>query len=1060
MNADRIAQAYYGDPAHPSTQRCRRRIHWMCAQASGSRVIDIGCSQGILSLILAREGFDCTGVDLEDGSLDWARQEAAKEPELVRKRVRFQTADATALPFDDGSFDTAYLGEILEHLTQPARVLQEVRRVVKPGGRVVVTVPLGLHHVHSDHKQVYYPTSLARMVRPFFRRASVAMLDSFVTYAGINDLDAADTPSNGAASEEDWANRDLESYCAKVESDRGRLRGHLRSMKAALRDAEARVAEFETRAEETPALQARLHELEQRLAERDAALTEAEATAQRLTDGLREKEDALAALAASSAAARRQLEDDFERRLADQNAATIAAVDQARSEVHTATLRKARREAKATREAEALRQFVRLSIPASSRVLVVSKGDDRLVQLDGRTGVHFPQSGSGGYAGFHPPDGQWAVAHLQKLRAAGAGYLLVPASAFWWLEHYAEFREHLAASCAVVAFQKELGLLVALKAPETGRPDLALPIAAARAEAATMQTVATLEQEASPVAAPIALVATPSLVAESAVSEPMPRPGLRAMALAAVLDPFTSSCLKPEARLITFRPDNWRQTLDRHPPDAVFVESAWQGNDGAWRYRIASYPTNKGDELVDLVRWARGRRIPTVFWNKEDPVHFDRFIERGGQFDHVFTTDADCVDRYRAQLGHNRVHDLPFAAQPLLHNPVQIEPRAGKVCFAGTYYGDRHDERRRDLEHILVPALDYGLDIYDRRFGVAGTDASGYAFPPPFQPAIRGRLEYDDMVKAYKRYRVFLNVNSVKSSPTMFSRRVFELLACGTPVISSYARGLVELLGEDVVFISESEADTRRHLDRLLNDEQAWARASLLGMRRVLEHHTYGHRLETLCDRIGLPPGSASTPRLSVVARVADQAAGLQLADAIAAQSVRPAAVVIAAQGEMTPDQTQAWRNRLPGVPVQPVTEAADGALEQAVEAAAADWVALVDDRDHYGPHYLQDYALAAQYSPSSELLGKQTFCRPNGGADPVVVAPGGDFRATWSVASGSLVAKGSILSSGLLREALRSRVFCRPGADILSIDRFNYLQDARPAGAGVDPRLLRAIEA
>ncbi len=85
----------------------------------------------------------------------------------------------------------------------------------------------------------------------------------------------------------------------------------------------------------------------------------------------------------------------------------------------------------------------RAVIPAGATVLVVSKGDAELLNLEGRTAWHFPRSAGGAYAGYHPADSVAAIAHLEHLRAAGGAYLLFPGTAFWWLDHYAAFHNHL-----------------------------------------------------------------------------------------------------------------------------------------------------------------------------------------------------------------------------------------------------------------------------------------------------------------------------------------------------------------------------------------------------------------------------------------------------------------------------------------------------------------------------------------------------------------------------------------------------------------------------------------
>jgi glycosyltransferase involved in cell wall biosynthesis len=90
-----------------------------------------------------------------------------------------------------------------------------------------------------------------------------------------------------------------------------------------------------------------------------------------------------------------------------------------------------------------IRGVVNSTVPDAATVLVVSRGDDALLDLGGRRGCHFPQADSRAYAGHHPADSAAAEAHLEGLRRGGAEYLLFPQTAFWWLDHYADFRTHL-----------------------------------------------------------------------------------------------------------------------------------------------------------------------------------------------------------------------------------------------------------------------------------------------------------------------------------------------------------------------------------------------------------------------------------------------------------------------------------------------------------------------------------------------------------------------------------------------------------------------------------------
>ena len=101
-------------------------------------------------------------------------------------------------------------------------------------------------------------------------------------------------------------------------------------------------------------------------------------------------------------------------------------------------------------------------VPAGARVLVVSRGDDRLLALDGREGGHFPQAADGTYAGHHPPDSEAAVAEVERMRAAGWRYLVFPITALWWLDHYAELRRHLETTGRLLLRRDGLGLVYGL----------------------------------------------------------------------------------------------------------------------------------------------------------------------------------------------------------------------------------------------------------------------------------------------------------------------------------------------------------------------------------------------------------------------------------------------------------------------------------------------------------------------------------------------------------------------------------------------------------------------
>jgi len=90
-----------------------------------------------------------------------------------------------------------------------------------------------------------------------------------------------------------------------------------------------------------------------------------------------------------------------------------------------------------------VRAVVEGATPAGSTVAVVSRGDDDLLDLPGRTGWHFPADDAGVWAGHHPADSAEAIAALDAVRRRGATHLVIPGPSHWWLDHYAAFTDHL-----------------------------------------------------------------------------------------------------------------------------------------------------------------------------------------------------------------------------------------------------------------------------------------------------------------------------------------------------------------------------------------------------------------------------------------------------------------------------------------------------------------------------------------------------------------------------------------------------------------------------------------
>jgi len=109
-------------------------------------VLDVGCAYGNMLLMLnAKMGkpadVKMIGIDLHSDAIEYAKAFARVVPGY--RNCEYQVADlSVGLPFEDGMFDAVNLGDVLEHMVQPAATVRELMRVTRPGGLILISTPL------------------------------------------------------------------------------------------------------------------------------------------------------------------------------------------------------------------------------------------------------------------------------------------------------------------------------------------------------------------------------------------------------------------------------------------------------------------------------------------------------------------------------------------------------------------------------------------------------------------------------------------------------------------------------------------------------------------------------------------------------------------------------------------------------------------------------------------------------------------------------------------------------------------------------------------------------
>jgi ubiquinone/menaquinone biosynthesis C-methylase UbiE len=111
------------------------------------RVLDIGCGPALMSSALLARGFRVWGIDASAEMIRLGRERFLRQPPELRPQL--QRGDAERLPFANGSFDAAICMGALEYLPDYGAAIEEMHRVLRPGGIALITVPSRVSAYHS-----------------------------------------------------------------------------------------------------------------------------------------------------------------------------------------------------------------------------------------------------------------------------------------------------------------------------------------------------------------------------------------------------------------------------------------------------------------------------------------------------------------------------------------------------------------------------------------------------------------------------------------------------------------------------------------------------------------------------------------------------------------------------------------------------------------------------------------------------------------------------------------------------------------------------------------------
>jgi hypothetical protein len=267
---------------------------------------------------------------------------------------------------------------------------------------------------------------------------------------------------------------------------------------------------------------------------------------------------------------------------------------------------------------------------------------------------------------------------------------------------------------------------------------------------------------------------------------------------------------------------------------------------------IAGDPIVK-HEVLEIFDFAKKKKIPVVFWSKEDPTNYEIFLEYAKASDYIFTTAEECVREYKKDTGKKEVFLLKYGVNPCIHNPIgfRLKNKMGDrntILFAGTWYPHTpaYKERIKDQEMLFEGVLaskSKELVVIDRNF----FKYEQYEYPMQYWNYIYPSVEYENIQKIRKLFDLAINLNIVKDSKTMCAARVYELQAMGVAIISNFSKAIKNDFPN--IFLPNNKKEVA-HIIMKSNGVELFKR-QIIGIRNMFTNNTVFERISEMMSAMG-----------------------------------------------------------------------------------------------------------------------------------------------------------------------------------------------------------------
>ena len=424
--------------------------------------------------------------------------------------------------------------------------------------------------------------------------------------------------------------------------------------------------------------------------------------------------------------------------------------------------------------------------------------------------------------------------------------------------------------------------------------------------------------------------------------------------------------LRFEGEVMLLTPDNWQQVITYSKPDFLFMESISTTATGYWQMGQCM-ASSKGDELLEIIALAQKLSIPAVFWITKGHEYHEHYKKFARYFDYVF-----CADPREAEIlqteGVNGEVLLP-CVQPALYNPFRIHEHYNSFNLGVLFDGWVDLDRIGDQLEVLNKVKPYGLSIIESRYQVFKNRLD---LLPEYIESFLGCVSRQSRILALKYAMAYITFDQTLSTQTTQQWMTLEALASRLPVVyhgslseDDMRKGLVIDCPQEMEFLVE--------FVRFQEDELYRQRVAHLGWRNACLHHTFAHRVQKICKKIGIQHDWEEFPKASMITPTFRRDMLPRCLETFERQTYSNKELIVVFNGNTLPPLKELGeveqRNDIKMINV-PGDIFAGACLNYGHLHAQGEYYFRIDDDDHYGPNYILDMILHAR-SIDADLFGK-----------------------------------------------------------------------------------------